>query len=63
MYKPVQPLVIQKEKGDKRPLTLNVLSCRVVRQSDNKIKMKLKAKKINRKIIFYWIPYRAEKGK
>lgn len=29
LYKPVAPLIFKPEKGDKRPLSLNLLSCRI----------------------------------
>lgn len=52
MYRPTAPLIIKKE--DRRPLTLNLFSCRVnpVGIADGEYKMK----KVGRKIIVYWEP-------
>jgi hypothetical protein len=53
-YKPVKPLVIKPRKGDKRPISLDILSCRIeaVKIAD----VELTGKKIRGGYIVYWQP-------
>lgn len=55
MFKPVKPIVIKPRKGDERPLSLNMLSCRVERV-DQEIDLKLDAYEEEKGILFCWIP-------
>jgi hypothetical protein len=43
MYRPVNPIVIKPREGDSRPLTLDIISCRVegVRVADLQIGVKV----------------------
>jgi hypothetical protein len=54
MYLPVIPLIIEREKKDKRPLSLNIFSCRVkpIRRPTGEYDLK----RFNRGILVYWKP-------
>lgn len=60
MFKPVKPIVIKPRDGDSRPITLNMLSCRVERVDDVKIELELRSEQINNSVIFYWAPKKNE---
>ena len=55
MYEPVRPLIIRKQKGDKRPLLLNALSARVERM-DRQPEITLIGKRVPGGLLVYWLP-------
>ena len=54
MFKPVKPVTIKPRDGDNRPLSLDILSCRV--EQDENIELNIVFDKIDDKILPYWTP-------
>lgn len=57
MFQPVKPICIKPREGDNRPLSLNILSCRVER-SDNEPTVQLSATQNEKDTLIYWTPYK-----
>jgi hypothetical protein len=55
MYTPVKPLTIQRLKGDRRPITLNVLSARVAK-SPKQMALRPSVQAHKKDILVYWEP-------
>jgi hypothetical protein len=54
MFQPVKPITIRPRKGDKRPMTLNIISCRVERSED--VELNLRLVDCENKYLLYWVP-------
>lgn len=57
MFQPVKPICIKPREGDNRPLSLNILSCRVER-SDNEPNLQLSDTQNENDTLIYWTPYK-----
>ena len=55
MFQPVKPICIKPREGDDRPLSLNILSCRVER-TENKPNLQLFTIQNENDTLIYWKP-------